>query len=130
MSFFTKEQYLKLCENGKSQNPKADFPPVVKLHIPGTPCAWLISEMVCPVRNLAWGLYNMMGCIPLFGYIDLTELAKANSQSYSRVEVDRSFEGKYPMSVYLAAAKMCDKVTDKEIVLQKLYAKYLMEIRT
>lgn len=129
MSFFTKAQFLKLCENGKSQDPKGDFPPVVKLHIPGTPCTWLISEMVCPVRNVAYGLYNFMGCIPTLGYIDIAELAKVNSLTYSTVEVDQNFEGKYPMSVYLAAAKMCDKVTDKEIVLQRLYAKYLMKIK-
>ncbi len=127
MHLFSDDRYLQLLENGKLGNQELDHYPVVKLFMPGTNNVWIISHMYNAERNIAWGLYYIYGSIPIQGFIDLNDLASIKHRSSYSVLSDENFEAKYPMSAYVTAAKICERITEKDALLKKCYAAYLVK---
>lgn len=87
-------------------DPKDEQYPVLKLHIPETRHVWLLSELFCERRNIAWGLFRVHGCIITEGFIDLNELNKYEPQPGMRVQIDEHFRAKHPLKVYRIASEL------------------------
>lgn len=124
MKLFTEQQYQKLIENGQPENQDKDHAPVVWLYIPDTACQWLISELDPEHPSIAFGLCDLGMGFPELGYVDLEEIKAIKNLPFPLM-VDECFQGKYPMSIYAAASRICDRITDKEALLRKLYAVHL-----
>jgi hypothetical protein len=120
MTFFTREQYERLIHNGtlKDHDPQ----PVVKLHLEGTDCVWLLTELNPNDPMIAFGLCDLGLQSPELGYVDLSELASLKLPFNNTVQPDEDFIGLYPISVYAAAARECGAITeDQEILRQFLF---------
>ncbi len=119
MRFFTPDEYNKLLVNGRVENRDKDHLPVVKLYLPGTNCTWLINEIYPNAPQIAFGLCDLGLGFPELGNVSLAELLDL-SFGYGdiSVEVDLSFEAKYPISVYATAAFMVNYITDDETILE------------
>ncbi len=125
MRFLSYELTRKLLENGKPENRDQDHPPVVKLFLPNTPCTWLLSEIDYQEPTIAFGLCDLGLHCPELGYVSLTELATIKSPILNlSVECDRYFTGRYPLSVYAEAAKLCAGITEDKIMLARIASKY------
>lgn len=98
-----------------------DHEPVVKLHSKYGKAIWLLSELD-PKNQIAYGLCDLGQGNPELSYVSLSDLAsiKHARLKVPMVEVDPDFEGKYPMSVYLKAAKLGNRVTEDEEILKKV----------
>jgi hypothetical protein len=96
-----------------------DHAPVVKLHSKYGKAIWLLSELD-PVSNIAFGLCDLGQGNPELSYVSLSDLAsiKHARLKVPMVETDPGFEGKYPMSVYLIAAKAAGRVVEDDAVLR------------
>ena len=122
MELFNQEQYQPLIQNGS--DPDKDYPPMAHLFLPVSRCEWLLSEIDPQQPNIAFGLCDLGMGFPELGYVDLDELQNLRSEYWgcNPVMANPLFEGKYPMSIYAAAAKICDAITRKNALLKKLYA--------
>lgn len=100
-----------------------DHAPVVKLHSQYGKAIWLLSELD-PVNNIAFGLCDLGQGNPELSYVSLSDLAslKHARLKVPMVEADLHFEGKYPMSVYLKAAKAGKRITENDGELAKFLA--------
>ncbi len=98
-----------------------DHAPVVKLHSKYGKAIWLLSELD-PVSNIAFGLCDLGQGNPELSYVSLSDLAsiKHARLKVPMVETDPGFEGKYPMSVYLKAAKTAGRVVEDDTVLGRM----------
>jgi hypothetical protein len=98
-----------------------DHAPVVKLHSKYGKAVWLLSELD-PVSNIAFGLCDLGQGNPELSYVSLSDLAsiKHARLKVPMVETDPVFEGKYPMSVYLKAAKSAGRVVEDDQVLASI----------
>lgn len=97
-----------------------DHAPVVKLHSKYGKAIWLLSELD-PANNIAFGLCDLGQGNPELSYVSLSDLAslKHARLKVPMVETDLTFEGKYPMSVYLKAAKEGKRITEDDLDLAK-----------
>lgn len=102
MRIFTIAQAERLKENGSPANRDKDHSPVVRLFMPFTNCVWLLSEIDPEYPNVAFGLCD-------FGSVDLDEPFSVTNPLGMRIERDASFQGNYPMRVYAAAARACQR---------------------
>jgi hypothetical protein len=95
-----------------------DHVPVVKLYSKYGKAIWLLSELD-PVNNIAFGLCDLGQGQPELSYVSLTDLAsiKHARLKVPMVETDHHFEGKYPMSTYLKAAKAAKRVVEDDALL-------------
>lgn len=95
-----------------------DHAPVVKLYSQYGKAIWLLSELDA-VNNIAFGLCDLGQGNPELSYVSLSDLAslKHARLKVPMVETDPAFDGKYPMSVYLKAAKAAGRVVEEEAVL-------------
>lgn len=95
-----------------------DHAPVVKLHSKYGKAIWLLSELD-PVNNIAFGLCDLGQGSPELSYVSLSDLAslKHARLKVPMVETDPAFDGKFPMSVYLKAAKAAGRVVEEDAVL-------------
>jgi hypothetical protein len=98
-----------------------DHAPVVKLHSKYGKAIWLLSELD-PVNNIAFGLCDLGQGNPELSYVSLSDLAslKHARLKVPMVETDLAFEGKYPMSIYLKAAKSNKRITEDDAILASL----------
>jgi hypothetical protein len=98
-----------------------DHAPVVKLHSKYGRAIWLLSELD-PVNNIAFGLCDLGQGKPELSYVSLTDLAsiKHARLKVPMVETDNHFEGKYPMSTYLKAAKVAKRIVEDDAVLSTI----------
>lgn len=113
MIFFTETQKQQLLENGKSDNPDKDFPPVAKVSVPGTEAIWLLSELNPEYPHIAFGLCDLGMGFPEMGYVDLREILACSVLVLNDVK----FTGKFPLTVYARAARAHDKIIyDEQIV--------------
>lgn len=78
---------------------------------------WLLSELFCENRNIAWGLLCVHGCVITQGFIDLNDLHTYEPFPGQRVQLDEHFKAKYPLRIYEAASKLCLYVTDNDQLL-------------
>ncbi len=116
MKLFINRQYDQLCNNGLDQNQGKNHYPVVKLILPGTGCAWLLTE-IRPQQDYkyAYGLadYGYGSCYN--GYINLEALcAMSDPICNNPVIQDYNFKSKYPVAVYLDAANANGYITDED----------------
>jgi hypothetical protein len=95
-----------------------DHAPVVKLYSKYGRAIWLLSELD-PINNIAFGLCDLGQGKPELSYVSLNDLAsiKHARLKVPMVETDPGFDGKYPMSVYLKAAKAAGRVVEDDAVL-------------
>lgn len=108
MKLFTEKQYQHLIKNGTEENRDKDHAPVVKLFLPGTACTWLLSELHCEDRDIAFGLCDLGMGYPELGYVRVSELEALKLPFYHfTVERDVTFIPVFPISVYAEAARMC-----------------------
>lgn len=114
--FFTNEQYRKLLYNGHPNNSDQDHAPLVKLYLPFTHCAWLLSEIDPEYPDIAFGLCDLGMGFPELGYVSLRELASINIDDVV-VKQDNNFVGQYTMSVYVEAARNQRQVTEDKFAL-------------
>ncbi|WP_256549266.1 DUF2958 domain-containing protein [Dyadobacter fanqingshengii] len=97
-----------------------DHAPVVKLHSKYGKAIWLLSELDA-TNNIAFGLCDLGQGKPELSYVSITDLEsiKHARLRVPMVEIDPAFDGKYPMSVYLEAAKANKRVTEDEALLRE-----------
>ncbi|UCJ09110.1 DUF2958 domain-containing protein [Chitinophaga pendula] len=115
--FLTIAQHQQLWQNGSPENREKDHVPVVKLFYPGTGCTWLLTEIDPDEPRLAFGLCDLGMGFPELGYVDLNEMDSVKIKGIWSVERDLDFKGKYPISVYASAARVCDAITEDDTVL-------------
>ena len=97
-----------------------DHAPVVKLHSKYGKAVWLLSELDA-ANNIAFGLCDLGQGKPDLSYVSITDLEsiKHARLKVPMVEIDPVFDGKYPLSVYLEAAKINKRVTEDEASLEE-----------
>lgn len=92
---------LRLLENGRlaATGAALDPEPIVKLFAPWSRITWYISELSPRDPNIAFGVSDFAGDIDL-GNFDLQEIARLEGPGGLRVERDRHFKPKGPISEY------------------------------
>jgi len=126
MNLFTDEQYQQLLKNGS--DPDKNYPPVAHLFMPWGRAEWLISEINPECPHIAFGLCDLGMGFPELGYVDLQELQAVKVGPFQLgVENNDHFQGKYPMSVYASAARVCGAISRNEPLLRKVYAMELVK---
>ena len=103
-----------------------DHEPVVKLHSKYGKAIWLLSELDA-ANNIAFGLCDLGQGTPELSYVSIEHLEsiKHARLKVRMVETDPKFEGKYPMSVYKAAAEINKRITDEDAVLIRVQKEML-----
>ena len=98
-----------------------DHEPVVKLHSKYGKAIWLLSELD-PTNQIAFGLCDLGSGNPELSYVSITDLEsiKHARLKVPMVEMDKTFEGKYPMSVYLKAANVGKRITEDDGLLSRV----------
>jgi hypothetical protein len=119
MPLFTRPQYEQLLHNGSLNRIEKDPVPVVKLHLPGTDCIWLLTELDPDDPLMAFGLSDLGMQCPEMCPIDLCELMAFKLPLNITLEQDEAFIGLYPISVYAAAARACGFITEDQDVLRQ-----------
>lgn len=122
MKLFTDQQYQQLLKNGAPENRDKNHIPVVHLYLQCTSCEWLISEIDPEEPHIAFGLCDLGKGFPELGYVDLEELQSVKVPPFDfTVANNHLFEGKYPMSVYAAAARHKNAITRDDTLLNQYY---------
>jgi hypothetical protein len=108
-SFLTDEQFDLLRANGlmarlhEERGELFDPHPVVKLYVPGSCAAWLLSSIDPRTPSIAFGLADLG--FPEMGYIDLDELQELSVAGEPSVRRDRGFHPAKPLSEYARDAR-------------------------
>jgi hypothetical protein len=107
----TQAEWEQLYKNGLIQAKEELDPfPVVKLFYPAGSGTWLLSEVEPDEPEIAWGLADLG--FPEFGTVSLQELAEFKGFARLRIERDRFFKGKAPISRYIDAARMAGQIVE------------------
>ncbi len=100
-------QIAQLIEDGRINNERrndgaeeVDFHPVVKLFTPDANATWLLTEIDPDTQDIAFGLCDLGLGFPELGCVTLSEIRAARGRLGLRVERDRHFKAKGPLSVY------------------------------
>lgn len=119
MKLLTQEIRDTLIANGREQavvkgtDAEKDFWPVVKLFFPAGPQTWLLTEIDPDDEDVAWGLCDLgMGC-PEFGTVRISELESFEGVLDLRIERDKFFEAKAPISRYIEAASEAGVIVEE-----------------
>ena len=108
MMLLTKELRARLIANGKS---RGDHVPVVKFFNPVGAATWLFSELD-EDDDILFGLCDLgFGC-PEMGSASLAEIAAVTLPFGLAIERDLHFEGRFPLTVYADAARLCGGITE------------------
>jgi Protein of unknown function (DUF2958) len=108
MLLLTQDQRNRLIANGKSRD---DHAPVVKLFSPVGAATWLFSELDEDGDTL-FGLCDLgFGC-PEMGSASLAEIAAVLLPFGLTIERDLCFEGRFPLTIYADAARVCGGITE------------------
>ena len=96
-----------------------DHAPVVKLHSKYGKAIWLLSEI--DANHIAYGLCDLGQGKPELSYVSVSDLERIKHARLKvpMVEVDPAFDGLFPMSVYLEAAKVNKRITEDEKLLSE-----------
>jgi hypothetical protein len=98
---------------------ETDHVPVLKLFNPCGAGTWLFTELL-PDGDTLFGLADLgFGC-PELGYASLTEIAALRLPFGLRIERDRHFAGRFPLSVYAEAARRLGRITQDEALLVRV----------
>ena len=108
-SFLTDEQFDLLRANGlmarlhEERGELFDPHPVVKLYVPGSCAAWLLSSIDPRTPGIAFGLADLG--FPEMGFISLDELEELSVAGEPSVRRDRTFHAAKPLSEYARDAR-------------------------
>ena len=109
MKLLTKAHRERLLRNGRNRD--RDHPPVVKFFNPCGAATWLFNELDEDGDTL-FGLADLGFGTPELGYSSLSEIASIRLRFGLRIERDRLFQAKYPMSVYAQAARAAGRIVE------------------
>ena len=114
MQLLTPDLRARLIANGQTQG---DHVPVVKFFSPVGAATWLFSELDADGDSL-FGLCDLgFGC-PELGSASLSEIAAVTLPFGLTIERDLCFEGRFPLTVYADAARLCGSITEDEARLE------------
>ena len=114
MLLLTQDQRARLIANGKS---RGDHVPVVKFFSPVGAATWLFSELD-EDGDILFGLCDLgFGC-PEMGSASLAEITAVTLPFGLTIERDLHFEGRFPLTVYADAARLCGGITEDEARLE------------
>ncbi len=112
----TQAEWQQLYKNGliqakvKGTSKELDPFPVVKLFYPAGSGTWLLSEVEPEEPDIAWALADLG--FPEFGTVSLKELAEFKGFAGLRIERDRFFKAKAPISRYIEAARIAGQIVE------------------
>lgn len=121
MKLITADIRVQLLKNGAART-DADPMPVVKFFNPTGAATWLITEMMPDEPDILFGLCDLgMGHTEL-GYVSLSELEGVKRRLGLGIlglgiERDLHFKARYPISVYVKAARVVGRITEDECLL-------------
>lgn len=121
LTFFNECQLARLLLNGSVEQRGRDHTPVACLEFKPLGYKWLITEIDPLNPDIGYGLINVEGQVNV-GIINLHELDTLRGDTFSEfnenlhllddeeladmaVDIDNSFSGEFPLSVYYAVAK-------------------------
>jgi len=108
MQLLTQDQRARLIANGKD---RGDHVPVVKFFNPVGSGTWLFSELD-EDGDILFGLCDLgFGC-PEIGSVSLAEIAAVTLPFGLTIERDLCFEGRFPLTIYADAARLCSGITE------------------
>ena len=114
----TQAEWEQLYKNGliqakvKGTSKELDPVPVVKLFYPASAATWLLTEVEPDEPDIAWGLCDLGMGFPEFGTVSLQELAELKGFAGLRIERDRFFKAKAPISRYIEAARSAGQIVE------------------
>ncbi len=86
---------------------------MVKLFNPAGAATWLLTEIDPEDDDVAWGLCDLGMGFPEFGTVSLSELESFIGRAGLRIERDRYFEAKAPISRYIEAANEAGHIVEQ-----------------
>jgi len=111
---FTQRQRQRLLANGQN---RGDHVPLVKFFSPVGAATWLLSELDQDGDTL-FGLADLgFGC-PELGSVSLSEIATMTLPFGLSIERDLHFEARFPLTVYVDAARLVGRITEDEARLE------------
>lgn len=114
MLLFTQHQRQRLLANGQN---RGDHVPLVKFFSPVGAATWLLSELDQDGDTL-FGLADLgFGC-PELGSVSLSEIATMTLPFGLSIERDLHFEARFPLTVYVDAARLVGRITEDEARLE------------
>ena len=114
MLLLTQDQRARLIANGKTPG---DHAPVAKFFSPVGAATWLLSELDGD-GDILFGLCDLgFGC-PEMGSASLAEITAVTLPFGLTIERDLHFEGRFPLTVYADAARLCGGITEDEARLE------------
>lgn len=123
MQLLTPDLRAMLTANGQTQG---DHVPVVKFFSPVGAATWLFSELDADGDSL-FGLCDLgFGC-PELGSASLAEIAAVKLPLGLTIERDLCFEGRFPLTIYADAARLCGSITEDEARLEAAAAARAIE---
>ena len=124
MLLLTQDLRARLIANGRS---RGDQPPVVKFFSPVGAATWLFSELD-EDGDILFGLCDLgFGC-PELGSASLAEIAAVTLPFGLTIERDLCFEGRFPLTVYADAARLCGGITEDAARLEAAVAARAKEL--
>jgi len=114
MQLLTPDLRAVLIANGQTQG---DHVPVVKFFSPVGAATWLFSELDADGDSL-FGLCDLGFGFPELGSASLSEIAAVTLPFGLTIERDLCFEGRFPLTVYADAARLCASITEGEARLE------------
>jgi len=117
MSMIPEEIRIKMIQNALEvqEGIAKDHAPEVKLFTKYGKGIWLLSELD-QANNIAFGLCDLGQGTPELSYVSISDLEsiKHARLKIRMIEPDKLFAAKYPMSVYLKAAKANKRITEDD----------------
>jgi hypothetical protein len=114
MLLLTQDLRERLIANSKC---RGDHVPVVKFFSPVGAATWLFSELD-EDGDILFGLCDLgFGC-PEMGSASLAEIAAVTLPFGLTIERDLCFAGRFPLTVYADAARVCGSITEDEARLE------------
>ena len=114
MMLLTQDHRKRLIANGQN---RGDHVPLVKFFSPVGAATWLLSELDQDGDTL-FGLADLgFGC-PELGSVSLSEIATMTLPFGLSIERDLHFEARFPLTVYVDAARLVGRITEDEARLE------------
>ena len=110
MQLVTAELRRRLLANGARRD--AGHVPVLKLFDPCGAATWLFAEMRPDDPDTLFGLCDLGHGFPELGDASLAEIAAVRGPFGLGIERDLHFAGRYPLSVYAAAARSAGRIVE------------------
>jgi hypothetical protein len=119
LNLFTKPQSIQLIRNSQPGEIGKDHFPVSKIYLPKTGYSWLFTEidMNNPYRFYGLSVHEI-GDVKV-GYTEYSEFTSLLNDDYETVIRDSYFVAKYPLSVYISAARALGFMTEVEPILER-----------